>query len=99
MQHLEPLMERYGVSAYFAGHDHNLEHLQLENGLHIFVSGGGSDCDRGFLTDVDAKYQYKDQGFAAATISSHKELKVSFYTLKSGMNAAYTATILPPSRH
>lgn len=99
MLHLEPLMVRYGVSAYFAGHDHNLEHLQLnENGLNIFVSGGGSDCDRGFNTVVDAKFQYPQQGFAAATISD-KELKVSFYTLESGMNAAYTATVLPPSKN
>ena len=97
MQHLEPLMVRYEVAAYFAGHDHNLEHLQLkENGLNIFVSGGGSDCDRGFDTDIDSKYQYPNQGFAAATVSS-KELKVSYYTLDSGMNAAYTATILAPS--
>jgi tartrate-resistant acid phosphatase type 5 len=96
MQHLEPLLVKYGMSAYFAGHDHNLEHLQLENGLNIFVSGGGSDCDRGFDMDVNSKYQYANQGFASATVTE-KELIVSFYTLESGMNAAYTATILLPS--
>jgi tartrate-resistant acid phosphatase type 5 len=97
MQHLGPLMERYGVSTYFAGHDHNLEHLHLENGLNIFVSGGGSDTNRGFETAVDSKYQYANQGFVAATITE-KKFEVSFYTLESGMDAAYTATLFPPSK-
>ena len=37
---LEPLIERYGVQAFFAGHDHDLEHL-TPGGLsyHIFVTG------------------------------------------------------------
>ncbi len=96
MHNIEPLMEKHQVSAYFAGHDHNLEHIYVkEKRLNIFISGGGSDCDRGFDTNADANYQYKDQGFLAGTVSD-KEFKVSFYTLKSKINPAYTVTLLPP---
>ena len=40
---LEPLMARYGVAAYFCGHEHNLQHLAVPGQAtqHV-VSGGGS---------------------------------------------------------
>ncbi len=39
---LSPLFEREKVQAYFAGHDHHLEHYQLVGSTHYFISGGGS---------------------------------------------------------
>ena len=93
MQHLEPLMQRYGVKVFFEGHDHNLEHLHLlDKDLHIFVSGGGSDCDRGFSTTVQSKYQFPSSGFAAATVTEDY-LEVSFYNLEAGNKASYTSRL------
>uniref|UniRef100_A0A914BU86 Calcineurin-like phosphoesterase domain-containing protein n=1 Tax=Acrobeloides nanus TaxID=290746 RepID=A0A914BU86_9BILA len=50
---LDPLLRKYNVSAYFSGHDHNLQHIKLEqqeNGvsttMNYIVSGAGSRTDR-----------------------------------------------------
>jgi acid phosphatase len=39
---LKPLLERYGVQAYFSGHNHTLEHVVVD-GVHYLVSGAGSE--------------------------------------------------------
>jgi hypothetical protein len=40
---LVPVFERHGVQAYFAGHDHNLQHHRPEGAsVDYFVSGAGS---------------------------------------------------------
>ncbi len=48
MTALQPMFEKYKVSAAFFGHDHNYQHY-LKNGVHYFVSGGGGAP----LYDVD----------------------------------------------
>lgn len=48
MTALEPLFEKYGVSAGFFGHDHNYQHYK-KNGVHYFITGGGGAP----LYDVD----------------------------------------------
>jgi tartrate-resistant acid phosphatase type 5 len=40
---LQPLFDRYNVTAYLSGHEHNLQHLRGSEGLHQFVSGAGSE--------------------------------------------------------
>lgn len=42
VQGVMPLLERYGVHAYFNGHEHNLQHA-ITNGVHYFTSGAGSE--------------------------------------------------------
>jgi hypothetical protein len=42
IQHVLPILEKHHVQAYFAGHDHDLEHLKLGH-LHLIVSGAGSE--------------------------------------------------------
>jgi acid phosphatase len=37
-----PLLQKHGVQAYIAGHDHDLQHLRTGN-LHLIISGGGSE--------------------------------------------------------
>lgn len=37
---LKPLLEQNGVQAYFNGHDHNLQHIQVD-GVHYLTSGSG----------------------------------------------------------
>jgi hypothetical protein len=48
MTALEPLLERYHLTAGFFGHDHNYQHY-LKNGVHYFITGGGGAP----LYDVD----------------------------------------------
>ena len=40
MTALEPMFEKYRLSAGFFGHDHNYQHY-LKNGVHYFITGGG----------------------------------------------------------
>jgi hypothetical protein len=48
MTDLEPLFEKYRVTAGLFGHDHNYQHY-LKNGVHYFIDGGGGAP----LYDVD----------------------------------------------
>jgi acid phosphatase type 7 len=48
MTALEPLFEKYRLSAAFFGHDHNYQHY-LKGGIHYFITGGGGAP----LYDVD----------------------------------------------
>ena len=49
MTALEPMFEKYRLSAGFFGHDHNYQHY-LKKGVHYFITGGGGAP----LYDVDA---------------------------------------------
>jgi predicted phosphodiesterase len=48
MTALEPMFEKYKLTAGFFGHDHNYQHYLL-NGVHYFITGGGGAP----LYDVD----------------------------------------------
>ncbi|KAF8354254.1 hypothetical protein PRIPAC_95877 [Pristionchus pacificus] len=41
---LVPLLKKYRVNAYFAGHEHNMQHLDHDGVTHI-ISGAGSRSD------------------------------------------------------
>lgn len=41
VKYIKPLLEKYHVDVYFCGHDHDIQVLQPENGVHYIVSGGG----------------------------------------------------------
>ena len=54
------------MQVYFAGHDHNLEHIHPPGGLpHYVISGGGSKCDRPFIGDADSLFQWQNSGRAS----------------------------------
>ena len=52
MTALEPMFEKYKLSAGFFGHDHNYQHYR-KNGVHYFITGGGGAP----LYDVDTPPQ------------------------------------------
>jgi hypothetical protein len=53
---LKPLMEKYGVSMYFNGHDHNAQHINDGSDVEYFVVGAGSPVNpsQGHMDDVPA---------------------------------------------
>lgn len=83
LERLEPVLRKYGVKAYFSGHDHDLEHITTE-GLDIFITGAGSDTTD-FLTDVDSKYQHGAPGFVGVSITK-ENLLVEYFTVSGGSN-------------
>jgi acid phosphatase type 7 len=49
MMALEPIFEKYRLTAAFFGHDHNYQHYG-KGGIHYFITGGGGAP----LYDVDS---------------------------------------------
>eukprot|EP00062_Callorhinchus_milii_P025910 gi/632987421/ref/XP_007910776.1/ PREDICTED: tartrate-resistant acid phosphatase type 5 [Callorhinchus milii] len=45
VKYLYPLLTKYRVSAYFCGHDHNLQFIQDSNGIAYVLSGAGNFMD------------------------------------------------------
>jgi hypothetical protein len=78
MTALEPMFEKYRVSASFYGHDHNYQHY-LKNGVHYFITGGGGAP----LYDVDTP---------PAGITKKVESTENFMSVKvNGKSATFTA--------
>ena len=46
VERLKPLLEQHNVSAYFSGHDHNLQYIQeADSNVSYFVVGAGHLTD------------------------------------------------------
>ena len=81
---LRPLLEKYKVTAYICGHDHNMQHLREDNSnVEYFVVGAGhyvdsSNAHKHKVPDNSLKYfygkenSYSDGAFASITVSSEK---------------------------
>jgi len=80
---VEPLLVRYGVQAYFCGHDHNLQYIHNpKRGYHQITSGAGSAIGSGFFSDTDSPFQYAGNGFAAVTMG-RKSMRVEYMGVDS----------------
>ncbi|PSC71678.1 Metallo-dependent phosphatase [Micractinium conductrix] len=92
LQHLQPLLQKYGVQAYFAGHDHDMECLAAE-GYHIVVSGAGSETNRTQGTpNPGSTFYWPYSGFVAVRLEADS-MRVDFHTLDGGTQPAFTSTI------
>lgn len=66
---LTPRLERFGVHAYLAGHDHHLEHLRVGGVTHI-ISGGGAEGDPMTMRRPVGHVQgWPSAGFAAVDVA------------------------------
>lgn len=65
-----PFFKKYHVDAYFAGHDHDLQHQKPQGFTHYFVSGGGSE-HRGVTSDSTmTKFAMSSFGFMRVELFS-----------------------------
>ncbi|HVK80481.1 MAG TPA: metallophosphoesterase, partial [Verrucomicrobiae bacterium] len=74
--HVRPMLERYGVQAYFNGHDHDLEHLRA-NGIDYICSGGGSE-GREVRPLAESRFALAQPGFVACALNGNT-LDVRFF--------------------
>lgn len=73
-----------GVQAYFAGHDHNLEHIHVPRRTpHYIVSGGGSKTERPFEAKDGSLFQWPSSGFVSVELSA-EEMTVEFLGYGTG---------------
>ena len=69
--HVLPLLEKYGVQAYFNGHDHDLQHLQAGN-LNLFCSGAGSKVRASKATQHTKFQKGGTPGFVTVALAAEK---------------------------
>jgi tartrate-resistant acid phosphatase type 5 len=69
IQYVLPILEKHHVQAYFAGHDHDLEHLKLDR-LHLIVSGAGSE-HRPVKSPTTSAFSRACSGFVMASVGEN----------------------------
>lgn len=69
IKHILPLLEKYGVQAYFNGHDHDLQHLQAGK-VNLFCSGAGSKPRANMKGTPHTKFALGCSGFIAAALQA-----------------------------
>ncbi len=90
---LEPVFEKYRVDAYFAGHEHDMQHNRVA-GKHVehFISGGGSEVRPVSSYDF-TQFARSTGGFATVSVRKttldvqfvdHSGNKIYHYTIKKG---------------
>mmetsp|Transcript_11023 Transcript_11023/g.29622 ORF Transcript_11023/g.29622 Transcript_11023/m.29622 type:complete len:409 (-) Transcript_11023:93-1319(-) len=75
---LHPILQHQGVAAYICGHDHDMQHLKLDD-VEYVVSGAGSKVRRlQGLPGDGALFGIGEQGFILAKLSA-TELHLRFF--------------------
>ena len=78
---LEPILEKYGVQAYFCGHEHNLQYIHQPNSsVHYVITGGGSLTDYTPIVHYDnggSQFQYWGSGEMRPDFTAQQLCKVS----------------------
>ncbi|HEY4358577.1 MAG TPA: metallophosphoesterase [Acidobacteriaceae bacterium] len=83
IQRLLPVL-RNRADVYLCGHDHNLQELKPEDGVHFFVSGGGGAGTYAFRQPNYAHNdQFKDMDYGFTILdATDTELKMTFIGLQ-----------------
>ena len=78
------------ADVYFAGHDHDLQHLRPEEGCHFFVSGGGGAGIRPITAGPRSLFAGSSYAFSVIEADT-SQLKISF--VDSSLNQLYSHTL------
>lgn len=90
VEKIQPLMERYGVQAYFNGHEHNLQH-HTRSGVNYFICGAGHEL-RPATQDCAAGSCSNELGFMSAKLTP-SQLSVEFIGIDA--QVLHSATVSP----
>lgn len=64
---VKPLFDRFGVSAYLSGHEHDLQHIVID-AVHYLISGSGSKTRRSGRID-GTRFAASSLGFMTASLA------------------------------
>jgi hypothetical protein len=71
IERLKPVLEKYHVDVYFAGHEHDLQHQFAAGGtVNYFVSGAGSEVRPTGKTET-TKFSASAPGFMAVSVTNN----------------------------
>lgn len=71
---LGPILNKYNVDVYLAGHEHDLQHIKPEGKLHHFISGAGSEVRKTGMIEGLSKFSASVQGFMTMSITKERIL-------------------------
>lgn len=83
-----PLLEKYKVDAYLAGHEHSLQQIQI-NGINHFISGAASERTPAVLIP-GSKMAASEYGFMLFSVTGNK---MTVQTITDTGKIIYTTTI------
>jgi acid phosphatase len=63
---IKPILERHGVQAYVAGHDHDMQHI-VDNGVDYILCGAGSEV-RPVASVKGTQFCLSRSGFGAISL-------------------------------
>jgi len=78
------------ADVFLAGHDHDLQHLKAEDGVHFFVAGGGGAGIRPIKAYERSLFAKSAHAFAVLEANA-KQLKLRF--VDTSLNQLYEATL------
>ena len=76
---------------YLAGHEHDMQHLQPEGGVHLFIAGSGGAGIRPITPGPRSLFAKSSYGFAVLDVAPNS-LKVSFFDTNLTPLYEYTLT-------
>lgn len=90
IERLKPIFEENGVQAYFAGHEHSLQHHRPEGStVDYFISGAGS-LTREVVQTPNTLFAYRSPGFMGVSLTRDR-MEVRSYDEDGGL--LYTADV------
>ena len=81
------------ADVYLAGHDHDLQHLKEEGGVHFFIAGGGGAGIRPITPGPRSLFAKSSHGFCVVEADA-KQLKFRFIDMN--LAPLYEATLTKP---
>ncbi|XP_069803220.1 tartrate-resistant acid phosphatase type 5 [Dendropsophus ebraccatus] len=101
LEHVEPLLKKYKVTAYLSGHDHNMQYLQDDSGIGYVLSGAGNFLENtrkhedkvpdGYLRFYIGEMEPLG-GFVYMQVTP-KEMKITY--IQSGGRSLFLTTLYP----
>ncbi|KAL5015749.1 hypothetical protein ScPMuIL_005338 [Solemya velum] len=106
IKQLLPLLQKYNVTAYLSGHDHNLQHLQTESSgkeMNFFVIGSGNFIENSkiHLHDVpvnSSKFFFAEYAALGGFSAVHVTSSVITFQIIDGVGNQVYKYQLPPRK-
>jgi hypothetical protein len=70
IEKLKPLLEKYGVSFYFAGHIHNFQHLKSNNNPLDYIITSSACRQRPDSTNAMTRFSSPESGFTVCSVTA-----------------------------
>ena len=88
-ERLDPLLRKYGVDMYIAGHIHNFQHIQMPDSPVDYVVNSSASLSRKVSPIEGTQYCSPEPGFSVVSVSDQE---LSLYMLDKTGHVLHTVT-------